>query len=141
MLFRSSVNNLIPMVFSALRRGESPQIFGTDYPTPDGTCIRDYIHVSDLAGAHVAAVRRCEQGSARHVYNVGRGEGSSVRQVMTTISEVIGRDISPTESGRRPGDPPATFTDVSRIRRDFGWRAERDLKAMIESAWLASQGT
>jgi UDP-glucose 4-epimerase len=133
----NSVNNLIPMVFRALDEGRRPQIFGDDYPTPDGTCVRDYIHVADLAAAHVAAAARCESGVRADAFNVGRGEGSSVRQVMDEISGVIGRDVDPETVGRRAGDPPATFAATDRIEADLGWRARRDLRDMVTSAWSA----
>ena len=132
----NSVNNLIPMVFAALDEGRPPQIFGDDYPTPDGTCIRDYIHVVDLAAAHVAAARLCEEG-AGDVFNVGRGRGSSVREVMDVISDVIGRDIGAEVVLRRPGDPPATFADTTEIGRKLHWRTEHDLHDMVRTAWSA----
>jgi UDP-glucose 4-epimerase len=133
----NSVNNLIPMVFSALERGTPPKIFGDDYPTPDGTCIRDYIHVVDLAKAHVAAVQKCEAGPVNRAINVGRGSGVSVREVMSSISAVIGRDIAPEVAPRRAGDPPATFADVQRSKEELGWTANRDLTDMVSSAWSA----
>jgi UDP-glucose 4-epimerase len=137
----NSVNNLIPMVFRALEEGRRPQIFGDDYPTPDGTCIRDYIHVADLASAHVAAAARCESGQAADAYNVGRGVGSSVREVMDAVSATLGRDVAPEVVARRPGDPPATFASTDHIATDLGWRASRDLPDMVESAWSAWQAT
>jgi UDP-glucose 4-epimerase len=133
----NSVNNLIPMVFSALEEGVPPKIFGADYPTPDGTCIRDYIHVVDLAGAHVAAVHKCEAGPVNQAINVGRGSGVSVREVMNSISAAIGRDISPEVAPRRAGDPPATFADIALSREVLDWTAERDLTDMVSSAWSA----
>ena len=137
----NSVNNLIPMVFSALDRGERPRIFGDDYPTPDGTCIRDYIHVSDLADAHIAAAAALEQGSVVGPLNVGRGEGSSVREVMDMVSEVIGRDVGPEVVSRRPGDPAATWASTARIEQSLGWYAGHDLRDMVESAWSAWQAS
>jgi len=135
----SSVNNLIPMVFRALESGKRPQIFGDDYPTPDGTCIRDYIHVADLAQAHVAAAERCESGVRSDVFNVGTGDGCSVRAVMDVISEVIGRDVDAEVVGRRAGDPPATWASTELIEAELGWRATRDLHEMVTSAWSAWQ--
>ena len=135
----SSVNNLIPMVFRALERGERPQIFGDDYPTPDGTCIRDYIHVSDLAAAHVGAAARCEDGKRTDVFNVGRGDGVSVREVMAMIGDVIGRDIDPQVTQRRAGDPPATWAATDHIWSVLGWQATLGLGAMVQSAWSAWQ--
>ena len=136
-----SVNNLIPMVFRALEQGDRPMIFGDDYPTPDGTCIRDYIHVQDLAEAHVAAAARTEQAQVADILNVGRGVGSSVREVMAMVSAVIGRDVDAEVVGRRAGDPPATFADPSRIAAVLGWRAGRDLEQMVRSAWSAWQAS
>lgn len=135
----TSVNNLIPMVFQALQRGQAPQIFGDDYPTPDGTCIRDYIHVQDLADAHAAAVAFCTGNQAAEVLNVGRGVGSSVLEVMAMISEVLQRDIGAVVTARRPGDPPASTAATARIEEVLGWRAQRDLRDMVTSAWLAWQ--
>ena len=137
----SSVNNLIPMVFQALEAGQRPRIFGDDYPTPDGTCIRDYIHVSDLADAHVAAAAALEEGAVIGPMNVGRGEGSSVREVMDMVSEVLGRDISPEVVGRRAGDPAATWASTGRIEHELGWFAGHDLRDMVASAWSAWQAS
>ena len=135
----TSVNNLVPMVFRALERGERPRIFGDDYPTPDGTCIRDYIHVLDLADAHVAAAERCETGSRQDVFNVGRGLGSSVREVMDMISEVIGTDADAEVVARRAGDPPASWAATELIEAELGWHAARDLRDIVASAWSAWQ--
>ena len=135
----NSVNNLIPLVFAALQRGERPRIFGDDYPTPDGTCIRDYIHVSDLAVAHVAAAQRCESGVPSDVFNVGAGHGYSVREVMDMVSEVVGHDVSAEVVGRRAGDPPATWASTERIEAELDWRATRDLRQMVASAWSSWQ--
>ncbi len=139
----TSVNNLIPMVFRALSRGEHPQVFGSDYPTPDGTCIRDYIHVADLSAAHVAAAEHCEAGSAERpigqALNVGRGVGSSVHEVMAMVTEVVGFEVDPEVVGRRAGDPPASTAATERIAQVLGWRASRDLRDMVASAWSAWQ--
>lgn len=130
----TSVNNLIPMVFGALDRGEAPQVFGTDYPTPDGSCIRDYIHVSDLSEAHVAAAALCEQGDAAAVFNVGTGEGASVLEVMGTVSDIVGREVGAVAVERRAGDPPELVASVERINAELGWSASRSLREMIASA-------
>ncbi|MGB4324731.1 MAG: UDP-glucose 4-epimerase GalE [Candidatus Nanopelagicales bacterium] len=141
----NSVNNLIPMVFRALENGERPQIFGDDYSTPDGTCIRDYIHVQDLAAAHVAAVGLCERGNGSAdptvgiAVNVGRGQGVSVREVMDVVSEVLGRNVNAEVVGRRDGDPAETFANVDLSRQVLGWSASKDLSAMVSSAWSAWQ--
>ena len=135
----SSVANLIPMVFSALDRGERPQVFGDDYPTPDGSCVRDYVHVVDLAEAHIAAASLCENGTAAAAFNVGRGVGSSVFEVMNVIANVLGISLDAQVGGRRPGDPPASYAATARIESELGWRASRDLPAMVSSAWSAWQ--
>jgi UDP-glucose 4-epimerase len=133
----TSVNNLIPMVFAALDRGDAPQVFGTDYPTDDGSCVRDYIHVSDLAAAHVAAADLVESSDVAAVYNVGTGVGSSVLEVMAVVSGVVGRDVGAVAAGRRAGDPPELVAAVDRITADLGWSAQRTLRDMIESAYSA----
>lgn len=134
----TGVNNLIPMVFRALSTGERPRVFGTDYPTPDGSCVRDYIHAQDLAEAHVAAAAYCE-GGASGVFNVGRGEGFSVLEVMDVISDVVGYDVNALHVERRPGDPATLVAAADRIADVLGWRATRDLRQMVESAWDAWQ--
>ena len=134
--------NLIPLVFQALSRDESPQIFGADYPTPDGTCIRDYIHVADIASAHVAALHSLTAGdaSASHrILNIGRGEGSSVRDVLGVIRDVTGVDFDATVVDRRPGDPARIVAAVDRIQQELGWSARYDLRDMVSSAWEAWQ--
>ena len=136
----TSVANLIPLALRAVTNGERPQIFGSDYPTPDGTCIRDYIHVVDLAKAHVVAAALCESdnpGELSEVFNVGRGQGSSVREVLDTVSRAIGRDVDPRDVERRPGDPAVLVARTEKINADLGWEAELDLTAMVESAWSA----
>lgn len=133
----TSVANLIPMVFRALAQGKRPQVFGDDYPTPDGSCIRDYIHVADLADAHVAAAAACEANLIGEVFNVGRGEGVSVFEVMSVVSEVVGYDVNAEVGPRRPGDPPQLVAVADKINRELGWHATRDLREMVSSAWQA----
>ena len=133
----TSANNLIPMVFDALDRGDAPQVFGTDYPTSDGSCIRDYIHVSDLSDAHIAAAALCEQGEAAAVFNVGTGQGASVWEVMGTVSDVVGRDVGAVAVDRRAGDPPELVASVDRIASELGWSARRSLREMVASSWDA----
>ncbi|MEQ8833542.1 MAG: UDP-glucose 4-epimerase GalE [Miltoncostaeaceae bacterium] len=133
-----SPHNLFPRVFRMLSAGEAPTINGTDYPTPDGTCVRDYIHVVDLADAHVAAARALDAGSAlAPAYNVGRGVGSSVRQVLDAIARETGIALAPVEGPRRAGDPARIVGAVDRIRAELGWTARHDLDAMVRSAWAA----
>jgi UDP-glucose 4-epimerase len=133
--------NLIPMIFRALHEGRPPQIFGDDYPTPDGSCVRDYIHVTDLARAHVAAVRRLEDADASAPYaatfNVGRGRGVSVKEIMAVTRQVIGRDFAYEVTARRPGDPASVVGVVDKIAAELGWKADLDLEDMIGSAWAA----
>ncbi|MFJ4481700.1 UDP-glucose 4-epimerase GalE [Streptomyces longwoodensis] len=131
------VFNLVPMVFERLEAGEAPWIFGDDYPTPDGTCVRDYIHVEDIASAHVAAARRlAADPGARLVLNIGRGEGVSVAEMVGLVQEVAGRtDVRAKVAERRPGDPARVVASADRIRAELGWSAERGVREMVESAW------
>ncbi|MGY1735388.1 UDP-glucose 4-epimerase GalE [Geodermatophilus sp. SYSU D00684] len=131
----TGANNLIPMVFRALDHGVAPQVFGDDYPTPDGSCVRDYIHVADLAEAHVAAADWLDRGATAGTYNVGRGEGASVKEVMGVVRAVTGRDVEPQVVDRRPGDPARLVASAEAIERDLGWKAQRDLHDMVHSAW------
>lgn len=136
----TGVANLVPMVFRALDEGRSPQVFGDDYHTPDGSCVRDYIDVSDLAEAHVAAARALSHDYAAATYNVGRGEGASVLEVIDVVREVTGRPLTPEVTPRRPGDPPRLVADAGAIERQLGWTATRDLRDMVASAWAAWPG-
>ncbi|GAA0908349.1 UDP-glucose 4-epimerase GalE [Streptomyces thermoalcalitolerans] len=131
------VFNLVPMVFERLDAGEPPRIFGDDYPTPDGTCVRDFIHVEDIASAHVAAARRLSADpDARLVLNVGRGEGVSVAEMIGIIQDVTGRtDIEPQAGERRPGDPARVVASADLIREELGWSARYGVRQMVESAW------
>jgi UDP-glucose 4-epimerase len=133
----TSVFNLIPMVFRALAQGRRPQVFGDDYPTADGSCIRDYIHVADLADAHVAAAAACERPGVGEAYNVGRGRGVSVFEVMAMVSEVVGFDIDAEVGARRAGDPAQLVALADKINNDLGWSARYDLREMVTSAWAA----
>ena len=134
-----SVNNLVPMTFQALAEGRDPQLFGDDYDTRDGSCIRDYIHVVDLAEAHAAAAQRLDKGPLGEVFNVGRGEGVTVKEVFRTVREVTGLDFEVQVVGRRAGDPAAYFADASKIAAELGWTARLDLRDMVQSAWEAWQ--
>lgn len=130
-----SAANLIPMTFEALTAGRNPQLFGDDYDTRDGSCIRDYIDVVDLADAHAAAAKRIDEGPLGEIYNVGRGEGITVKEVFATVRKVTGIDFEVDVVGRRAGDPPAYFADPAKIERELGWRARRGLDDMVHSAW------
>jgi len=133
------VFNLVPLVFRALTSGERPKVFGADYPTPDGTCIRDYVHVADIADAHLAAARALDAGAQSATYNIGRGEGSSVLDVLRVVGEVTGLDTSYDTVARRPGDPARVVAAVDRIREGLGFSARHDLRSMVESAWTGWQ--
>jgi UDP-glucose 4-epimerase len=133
----NSKDNLVPKVFLALKNGKRPQIYGTAYPTPDGTCIRDYIHVQDLALAHVAALKKTESGFVSSIYNVGSGNGYSVREMMNQISATLGKDINPEESPARAGDSPKLIASTAKIERELGWKPTATLKEMIDSSWAA----
>jgi UDP-glucose 4-epimerase len=134
--------NLIPIALGELTDGRQPVVFGNDYPTPDGTCIRDYIHVVDLADAHLAALDYLDRDERPHdIFNVGTGTGSSVLQVLEQIGRSTGYDVKPTIGDRRPGDPPKLVADVSRISQTLGWQATHDLAAMVDSAWAAWEPT
>ena len=131
----NSKDNLVPKVFSALKAGKNPEIYGSDYPTKDGSCIRDYIHVSDLAKAHLVALENVFAANVDGVYNVGSGTGYSVTEMINQIAESIGKAITPTLSPRRPGDTAQLIASIAKIERDLGWKPERSLKEMIDSAW------
>jgi UDP-glucose 4-epimerase len=137
----TGVNNLVPMAFRALSNNQRPQVFGGDYATQDGSCIRDYIHVSDLADSHLIAAQKLLNENYCGIINIGRGQGFSVKQVMDTISEVLGKNINYEVVDRRPGDPAQTIADVSKAKSDLNWEAKKDLKSMVSSAWQAWQNT
>jgi UDP-glucose-4-epimerase GalE len=133
--------NLIPLVMKALLRGEPVRVFGTDYPTPDGTAIRDYIHVVDLADAHVAAVEYLTNGGASTAVNLGTGVGSSVLEVITATEAVAGQPVPRDLVARRAGDPIAVFADPAHAEKLLGWRAQHGLDEIVETAyrWHAAQ--
>ena len=133
----NSKDNLVPKVFAALKAGKNPEIYGSDYPTKDGSCIRDYIHISDLAKAHLVALEKVFTTKVDEVYNVGSGTGYSVTEMINQIAESIGKAITPTLSPRRPGDTAQLIASIAKIERDLGWKPERSLKEMIDSAWQA----
>jgi len=137
-LYDTSPHNLFPLVLDALVAGRTPQINGDDYPTPDGTCVRDYVHVSDLAVSHVAAARALQSGATLDpVYNLGSGEGVSVRQIMSAIARVTEIDFDPVVVARRPGDPARIVASGDRAARDLDWQMRHTLDDMVASAWRA----
>ncbi|MGW0336142.1 UDP-glucose 4-epimerase GalE [Streptomyces sp. NPDC003011] len=132
----TGVFNLVPMVFERLTGNLPPRVFGDDYPTPDGTCVRDYIHVADLAEAHVAAARALKASPGRDLtLNIGRGEGVSVREMIDRVNAVTGYDRPPTVTPRRPGDPARVVASAERAAAELGWKARHGIQDMITSAW------
>ncbi|BDP99944.1 UDP-glucose 4-epimerase GalE [Aquiluna sp. KACHI24] len=131
--------NLIPIAINALKAGKAPIVFGTDYPTPDGSCIRDYVHVQDLAEAHVAAVDYLERDDRPFdTFNVGTGEGASVIQVLDQLKISSGINFEYQISDRRAGDPPRLVAKVERIQEVLGFKAKHGLEEIVSSAWAAS---
>ncbi|MGP3966187.1 UDP-glucose 4-epimerase GalE [Streptomyces sp. 6N223] len=134
--------NVVPMFFERISLGEAPVIFGDDYPTPDGTCVRDYVHVADLAGAHLAAARWLAgpgaagaDGPAELTVNIGTGRGVSVRELATLVAEVTGHPAPPRVAARRPGDPARVVASADRARELLGFTARRGVAEMVASAW------
>ncbi|SFB86981.1 UDP-galactose 4-epimerase [Nocardioides terrae] len=139
-LFDASPHNLFPLVFDALAKGGTPRINGDDYATPDGTCVRDYVHVADLAHSHVVAARKLAAGETlERVYNLGSGDGVSVRQIMDAVRDVTGIDFTPEIAPRRPGDPARIVATGELAARDLDWAMRHDLRSMVASAWEARQ--
>lgn len=137
-IYDASPHNLFPKVFAAIARGEAPVIAGTDYPTADGTCVRDYIHVSDLAHSHVVAAQRLVAGVATEpVYNLGSGAGTSVREIMDAIVETTGTHLTPIDGERRAGDPASIVATGELAARDLDWEMRHTVHDMVASAWRA----
>ena len=132
----SPESHLIPLIIqAAMGKRQDIKIFGTDYPTPDGTCVRDYIHIEDLCKAHLLALSKLDT-ERELVYNLGNGTGYSVRQVIETVKKVSGKDFKVTETDRRPGDPPVLTADASKARKELGWVTDfPDLEDIVKSAW------
>ena len=135
----SAIMNLIPMVLDRLAHREAPRVFGDDYDTPDGTCIRDYVHVKDLAAAHIAAIAALDAELKHHQFNVGTGTGSSVKEVIEAVGEVSGLDTTPVIDKRRAGDPPKLIANADRIADEMGFEARLGLADIVGSAWEAWQ--
>jgi UDP-glucose 4-epimerase len=133
------INNLIPMVFRALEHGETPQVFGGDWPTRDGSAIRDYIHVVDLAEAHLAAAQRLESLAPNETMlrslNIGTGAGTTVLEVIDAVRRVTGQDFEPAIVARRAGDPARVVADSGAAQRDLSWVAKFTIEDMVASAW------
>ncbi len=133
------VFNLVPLVFQALADGVRPTVFGTDYATPDGTCVRDYVHVEDIADAHLLAARALAAGAPGATYNIGRGVGSSVLDVLGVVAGVTGLDTTHEAAPRRAGDPAKVVAAVDAIHTGLGFAAQHDLRSMVASAWAGWQ--
>jgi UDP-glucose 4-epimerase len=137
-VYDTSPHNLFPLVIEALIEGRTPRINGDDYQTPDGTCVRDYVHVGDLALSHVAAAQKLTDGVALEpVYNLGSGEGLSVRQIMDAMARVTGVDFEPEIHARRPGDPDRIVASGELAARDLDWQMRHDIDDMVRTAWNA----
>lgn len=133
-----SPHNLFPIVIEMLLAGRTPRINGDDYATPDGTCVRDYVHVGDLAISHVAAARALMEGrDLQAAYNLGSGDGLSVREIMSAMAEVSGVDFTPEVAPRRPGDPARIVANGDAAARDLNWQMRWTVGQMVESAWRA----
>jgi len=131
----------IPLLLEAAAGGRGFTIFGDDYPTADGTCVRDYVHVSDLADAHVRALRALLDGAGTMALNLGTGRGSSVRELIAAVREVTGRDFPVQSGSRRPGDPPVLVADPARAQKNLGWRPlHSELATQVAHAWAWRQG-
>jgi len=127
---------LIPLVLdAAIGKRDSISIFGTDYNTPDGTCIRDYIHVNDLASAHIAAYEYLSEKNQSNIFNLGNGQGYSVREIIDMCKKVTGRDFNVEIADRREGDPDILIADASKIENELGWKPKYDLECIVSSAW------
>ncbi len=141
-VYDASPHNLFPLVIEALLAGRTPRINGEDYPTPDGTCVRDYVHVGDLADCHVAAALALAEGRPlRPAYNLGSGDGLSIRQIMDAMARVTGIEFTPEIASRRPGDPARIVADGSAAAADLGWRMSYSLDEMVSSAWSARRAS
>jgi UDP-glucose 4-epimerase len=129
-------SHLIPRTIqAAMGKLDEIKIYGTDYPTPDGTCVRDYIHVDDLCRAHLLALEKLQQ-NWELVYNLGNGKGYSVREVIAAVKRVSGKEFKVTEAGRRPGDPAVLTSDATRAKNELGWETEwPDLQEIVSTAW------
>jgi UDP-glucose 4-epimerase len=141
-VYDTSPHNLFPLVFDALVAGQTPRINGDDYPTPDGTNVRDYVHVSDIAAAHVAAAGRLDAGQpVEPAYNLGSGSGLSVAEIMAAMARVTGIDFTPEIGPRRAGDPPRIVASGELAARDLDWKMRHTIDQMVGSAWDARRAS
>lgn len=129
-------SHIIPKAIEAITKGEEFQLFGTDYPTADGTCVRDYIHIEDLISAHVLALKALEGGHKTDVFNVATGKGYSNRQILETVEQITGKKFKIREAPRRAGDPAELVADSTKLQRELGWKpTNSSLETIIGSAW------
>lgn len=136
--FKSKESNLIPIILRSLKDGTQITINGTDYPTPDGTCVRDYIHIEDLGQAHLLGMEKLLMGAPSKNYNLGNGKGFSVLEVIHAAERVTGLKVQYQFGSRRPGDPPSLVADATLAKKELGWKPQyTDLETMIEHAWKA----
>ncbi len=132
--------HLVPLILKAVQTGQPVTLFGDDYPTPDGTCIRDYIHVSDLAEAHIYAVESLLNSGKSDVFNVGTGTGHSVKEVVASVERITGKKVPFTMGPRREGDPPSLVADSTKLQQTLGWKPTRaDLDRIVSDAWHFAQ--
>ncbi|WP_068470048.1 UDP-glucose 4-epimerase GalE [Candidatus Protochlamydia phocaeensis] len=137
--YQPKASNLIPLILQSLKKAAGQvTIFGTDYPTPDGTCIRDYIHIEDLGEAHIKALEQILTGMPSNFYNLGNGKGFSVREVIQTVEKVLEKKVNTVEGARRPGDPAVLLADPAKAMSELNWHPRYSLEQMIEHAWRAS---
>ncbi|MFQ3549761.1 MAG: NAD-dependent epimerase/dehydratase family protein, partial [Armatimonadota bacterium] len=130
-------HHLIPLIIdAAMGKREDIKIFGADWPTPDGTCIRDYVHVTDLAQAHILALDALRDGAPTAKYNMGNGNGYSVREVIKMVEKVSGKSVKAIESDRRPGDPARLIASSEKIMKELGWKPKYpELETIVKTAW------
>lgn len=136
--YKKKENNLIPLALKSLKEKGTLTIFGTDYPTKDGTCVRDYIHVYDIGSAHILAMESLLKGGESATYNLGNGNGFTIREVIAATEKVTGQKLKIKEGARRPGDPPILVADFTEAKKKLGWKPKySDLETMIDHAWKA----
>lgn len=134
--FQKKETNLIPIILRNIKNGSPTPIFGTDYPTPDGTCIRDYVHIHDLATAHITAMEKLLNNSPSTCYNLGNGQGFSVKAVIAAVEKVTGKTVSTVDAPRRPGDPPILVAESNKAHQELGWQPlYPNLETIVEHAW------